>query len=119
MERNPERLPEPYLISKSVPLAWRKYKDTDVQTTDPIPNLVTGGATSVVLVVEQTGDVGEVALLAGDPEVAGAGVEHYLEGLWRGSDGDGTVVLSIHVVREGFRLKSCGLKTPSMEGRIE
>ena len=77
VDRKPERLPEPYLISKVVPFSYRNR--TGILMTWGNINLIGGGAASVVLVVEEASDVGEVALLAGDPEVAGPGVKHNLE----------------------------------------
>ena len=69
--------------------------------------------------MEEAGDVGEVTLLAGHPEVARPGVEHHLEGLRRGSDGDGTVVLGVHVVGERLRLKTSGLVPPPSSQQVE
>ena len=63
--------------------------------------------------MEETGDVGVVAVLARHPEVAGSGVEHDLEGLGRGTDGDGAEVLGVHVVGEGLGLGTRELVTPS------
>ena len=68
MDRKPERLPEPYLISMVVPFSYRNR--TGILMTWGNINLIGGGAASVVLVVEEASDVGEVALLAGHPEVA-------------------------------------------------
>ena len=43
----------------------------------------------------------------------GASIEDDLEGLRGSSDGDGTVVLSVHVVGERLGLETCSLVTPS------
>ena len=64
--------------------------------------------------MQETGDVGEVAVLARHPEVAGAGVKYDLEGLGRRPDGDGAEVLGIHVVGQGLGLGSRELVTPSI-----
>ena len=43
----------------------------------------------------------------------GASIEDDLEGLRGSSDGDGAVVLSVHVVGERLWLETCSLVTPS------
>ena len=43
----------------------------------------------------------------------GASIEDDLEGLRGSSDGDGAVVLSVHVVGERLGLETCSLVTPS------
>ena len=77
-------------------------------------NLIGGGAASVVLVVEEAGDVGEVALLARHPQVARARVEDDLEGLRRSADGDRAEVLRVHVVRQGLGLGAGELVAPPL-----
>ena len=80
--------------------------------------------------MEKTGDVGEVTFLARNPEVTrkfsllyrlshflliepGASIEDDLEGLWGSSNGDGTKVLSVHVVGERLGLEAGSLVSPS------
>ena len=75
--------------------------------------LVSRGASGVVLAVEEASDVGEVAVFAWHPKVAGAGVKDDLEGLGRSSNGDGSEVLGVHVVGQGLGLGSRELVTPS------
>ena len=65
--------------------------------------------------MEEAGDVGEVAVLARHPQVAGAGVKDDLEGLGRSADGDGSEVLGVHVVRQGLRLGPSELVAPSVD----
>merc|ERR550517_1693183 len=81
--------------------------------------LVCGGASSIVFVVEEAGDVGEVTFLAWNPEVTGASIEDDLEGLWWSSNGDGTIVLGVHVVGERLRLEASILITPSAPQQVE
>ena len=64
--------------------------------------------------MEEAGDIGEVAVLARHPQVAGAGVKDDLEGLGRRADGDGAEVLGVHVVRKGLRLRPSELVAPSV-----
>ena len=92
--------------------------------------LVCGGASGIVFVVEKTGDVGEVTFLARNPEVTrqfsllycvghfsliepGASIEDDLEGLGGSSNGDGTIVLSVHVVGERLWLEASMIVSPS------
>jgi len=52
--------------------------------------------------VHKASDVGQVALLGGHPQVRGAGVENHPEVLRRRADGNGSVVLGVHVVGQRF-----------------
>ena len=79
-----------------------------------VSNLVSRGASGVVLAVEEAGDVGEVALLARHPQVARARVEDDLEGLRRSADGDRAEVLRVHVVRQGLGLGAGELVAPPL-----
>ena len=80
--------------------------------------LVSGGSGGIVLAVEEAGDVGEVAVLARHPQVAGAGVKDDLEGLGRSADGDGAEVLGVHVVGQRLRLRPSELVAPSFNKEI-
>ena len=63
--------------------------------------------------MEKAGNVGEVTFLAWNPQITGASVEDDLERLWWSSNGDGTIVLSVHVVGERLWLEASVLVTPS------
>jgi len=56
----------------------------------------------VVLAVQIAGDLQETALGAGDPQVAGAGIKDDLEALGWGTNGDGTIVLGVFEVGNGY-----------------
>ena len=77
-------------------------------------DLVRLGGLRVVLVVQEAGDVGVVALLARHPQVARARVEDDLEGLRRSADGDRAEVLRVHVVRQGLGLGAGELVAPPL-----
>ena len=49
----------------------------------------------------------------------GASIEDDLEGLWWSSNGDGTIVLGVHVVGERLRLEASILITPSSRLTLE
>ena len=68
--------------------------------------------------MEETSDVGEVAVLAWHPKVAGAGVKDDLEGLGWSANGDGSEVLGVHVVRQGLGLGPCELVSPSFNKEL-
>ena len=69
--------------------------------------------------MKETGDVGEVTVLARHPEVAGPGVKDDLEGLGRSPDGDGSKVLGVHVVGQGLGLRSSELMAPSVTRKLK
>eukprot|EP00128_Syssomonas_multiformis_P008464 Colp12_sorted_trinity150504_noHs@24914 len=64
------------------------------------------GLRAVVLLVQVTRNLSKLALGRGDPEVAAASIEHNLEWLWGGTNGNLAVVLSILVIVDGDRSRA-------------
>lgn len=54
-------------------------------------------------------DIGKMTLLRRNPEVWGTSIKDYFEILWRSSNANDTIILSIQIVGKGFWLREISL----------